>query len=285
MLEVETPLLGSAGTTDLQIESFVVKTPEGDRYLQTSPEFFLKRLLVQHGRSIFSLGKVFRCAEQGRWHNPEFSMLEWYRVGFDLNQIMDDTIALVRHCLGQPELRALKVSYRSLFERHFQIDPHSAGVNQLQDLVTRHTSYQSVLTDRNEGLQLLMSQVIEPGFDRHLTLVHDFPVGQAALARIHQVEGQEVAARFELYYGALELANGYYELTDADEQALRFEQDRIGRVELGLPAVPADHALIEAMRLGLPDCAGVSIGLDRLLAVQLGANNLESLLPFDWNQS
>ena len=285
VLEVETPLLGSAATTDPQIESFQLRAGGQTRYLQTSPEFFLKRLVASTGRSVYSLGKVFRNGETGRWHNPEFSMLEWYRVGFNLQGIMQDTCQLVAACLGQPELQAHRVSYRELFEQHFSLNPHRAELPEVEPLVHQYTSYQAPLVSVAEGLQLLMDQVIEPGFYSPFTLLYHFPADQCALARLTDCEGDPVAERFELYAGQLELANGYHELTDADEQAHRFANDLQQRQQAGQPQVTVDQALVEALRSGMPDCAGVSVGMDRLLAHAMQLDGIQPLLPFGWSQS
>lgn len=285
VLEVETPLLGTAGTTDPQIESFVMQADGAARYLQTSPEFFLKRLVAATGRSLYSLGKVFRAGEVGRWHNPEFTMLEWYRVGFNLDAIMDDTCQLVAAAMGRDSLEVERISYRQLFENQLGFNPHRVDFEQVQRAVANHTSYSSPLVSVSEGLQLLMDQLIEPTFSSPFTLVYHFPQSQAALARLTDQDGDPVAERFELYAGQVELANGYHELTDADEQAGRFQADLETRRQLGLPAVEPDQKLVDALRRGLPDCAGVSVGIDRLLAILLQQDSIAAVLFFDWTRA
>lgn len=281
-LEVEVPVIGRAAATDVALQSFPVTSPVlGAHYLQTSPEFFLKRLLARMPRSIYCITKAFRDEEQGRLHNPEFSMLEWYRVSCDLEGILADTLALVAAALGPVDVR--QCSYANLFAQYLNLDPHRVELAELHQLVRRHTSYDGEIQDRDEALQLLLNQVIEPQFDTEFTLIYHYPQGQAALARLtRDDQGREVAERFELYWRQMELANGYRELIDADEQARRFTADNRARASRGLPQMPADQKLIDALAAGLPECAGVSIGLDRLLACQLGRQSIEDLLLFPW---
>lgn len=283
VLEVEVPLLAKAGTTDPQIESFRVVGQSSRSYLQTSPEFFLKRLLSEIHHSCFCITKAFRDEEQGKNHNPEFSMLEWYRVEFDLDDIVEDCLDLVQLCLGQRE-HVFRETYSSLFQKHLNIDPHNIELKNLVPLVKQHTSYQGSCESVSEALQLLLSAVIEPTF-AGLTLVRDFPVDQAALARLGEDQsGQLVAQRFEIYFGNIELANGYLELTDVEEQRSRFELDNKIRRQIDRPSMQLDEGLLDAMKVGLPDCSGVSIGLDRLLMARLGLRQIDEVLLFPWNQ-
>lgn len=282
-LEVEVPLLSKVGTTDPQIESFGVVGQSSRSYLQTSPEFFLKRLLSQTHQSCFCITKAFRDEEQGKNHNPEFSMLEWYRVEFDLDGIVEDCLELIQQCLNSPQ-HVFRETYSSLFQKHLNIDPHNIELEQLMPLVEKYTSYQGSCESVSEALQLLLSTAIEPTFTG-LTLVRDFPVDQAALARLSKdLSGQLVAQRFEIYFDNIELANGYHELIDAGEQRSRFEQDNHKRRQMGRSEMMLDEALLDAMNVGLPDCSGVSIGLDRLLMARLGLDQIDDVLLFPWSQ-
>lgn len=287
-VEVEVPLLASAAATDAQLDSLRVETFTGPRYLHTSPEFFLKRLLCNYPHSIFTLTKTFRDGEAGRLHNPEFSMLEWYRVGADLHAIMEDTLRLVAASLSRDResLQVKQYSYREIFVEYLQIDPHRISWPDLQLLVRENTSFDGVLQNADEALQLLLSQCIEPKLSSEFTLLTHFPASQAALAKtLRTDDGVEVAERFELYWRSLELANGYHELLDADEQARRFAADNQMRCNRGLPVMPVDTALLQAMHAGLPPCAGVSVGVDRLLACRLGLETIVPTLLFPWDLS
>ncbi len=284
VLEVEVPLLARAGTTDPQIASFKVEGTSGRGYLQSSPEYFLKRLLCDIRHSCFSIGKAFRDEEQGAKHNPEFSMLEWYRIDFDLEALIEECIELICIGLGRRELVRIE-TYKSIFQHHLGIDPHQVQLADLQPLVGRHTSYGQACESVPEALQLLLSQLIEPEFSG-LTVIRDFPADQAALAQIApDASGQLVARRFEIYLGSTELANGYQELTDAEEQRRRFQEDINARRLAGREIPEMDQALLLAMsEPGLPDCCGVSIGLDRLLMTRMGLARIEDVLLFSWDK-
>lgn len=281
VLEVEVPLLAKRATTDPQINSFSVASASGARYLQSSPEYFLKRLLADIPQSIFTISKAFRDEEFGGKHNPEFSMLEWYRLDFKLADIIEDSLKLVQQYLG--DLPVARETYTSLFQRHLQIDPHQTKIQEIQALVEKHTSYTQECVSVEEALQLLLCTLIEPQFGSGITILSDFPVRQAALAEVEQDDrGQLVAKRFELYLGQTELANGYQELTDPNEQRRRFEQDNLIRAKLGRETHKLDEALLKAMGQGMPPCSGVSIGLDRLLMAKLGIDKIENVLLFPW---
>ncbi len=291
VLEVETPLLSAAGATDPHLDSFrtVYQGPGAPAgrtlYLHTSPEFPMKRLLAAGSGPIYQLCRVFRQGEAGRRHNPEFTMLEWYRPGFDDHALMDEAESLLRDVLG--ESRALgateRLSYREAFERHAGVDPHRADEAALREACERHgVPPVPGLEGRDAWLDLLLTHVVEPQLGRgRLCFLHDYPASQAALARLRtDARGDTVAARFELYCEGVELANGYHELLDADEQARRFAADRSTRVRNGLPDVPADENLIAALRHGLPDCAGVALGIDRLVMLAVGAASVEDAMAF-----
>lgn len=277
VLEVETPLLGLAASTDVHLAS----VRAGDnRYLQTSPEFAMKRLLAAGSGAIFQICKAFRAGEAGRRHNPEFSMLEWYRPGFDHFRLMDEVAELVGSILGISRVR--RVSYREAFSDALMIDPHYVADTALVELAYQHCGYRCEDEDRDTLLDLLMSQVVEPRLGRNeLTFVYDYPASQCALARVSSdAEGAEVAQRFELYVEGVELANGYLELSDALVQQQRFEADIAERQRRGLPIVPQDQRLVAALQAGLPDCAGVALGLDRLLMLKMGVASIREVIAF-----
>ncbi len=276
VLEVETPILGRATVTDPHIDSI----PAGDGYLQTSPEFAMKRLLAAGSGSIFQITKAFRRGETGRRHNPEFTMLEWYRVGFDHHRLMDDVEALLHDLLdtGVSE----RHTYGATFRDYVGIDPHTAEARDLQSAAARMGVSVGAPTklSREDWLNLLMAQVIEPRLgERAPVFVYDFPKELAALAKIRH-EGGGLAERFELYFHGTELANGYHELTDAQEQRERFESDLALREMLGRETVEADPNLLAAIEAGLPDCSGVAVGFDRLVMIAAGKTSLDEVLSF-----
>jgi len=279
VLEVSTPVLSFAGNTDPSIESFKTSSST-TQYLHTSPEFFMKRLLVEGSGSIYQICNVFRQGESGRYHNPEFSMLEWYRLNFDYQQLMDDVAALVHAVSGKtPEV--LKLSYQEAF-KSLGINPHTAREQQLTKLAEEQgISLQGMGGMNRDGwLNLLMSHVIEAGFDKEkLTFIYDYPASQASLAKVRK-DKYPVAERFELYWGGVELANGFTELQDADEQRWRFNHDNQRRLKVGHEPVPVDEKFLQALAKGLPACSGVALGLDRLLMVISGAASIDQVMSF-----
>lgn len=285
VLEVETPLLGHSAGTDPQLAPMQVlleRGGENDRaYLQTSPEFAMKRLLAAGSGPIYQLGKAFRDGDLGRRHNPEFTMLEWYRPGFDEHRLMDEVAALVSMVLGEKEIP--RCSYRQLFQQHLNIDPHHADSETLATLARQKLDVGFPDEDRDFWLDLLFSHLIEPGLEAQF--IYDYPASQAALARLHRnEEGELVARRFELVLRGMEIANGYFELSDSAEQALRFRQDQQLRREAGQEPLPLDMHLLEALEHGLPDCAGVALGVDRLLMLQLGLDDIRRVISFDFGR-
>ncbi len=287
ILEVETPLLCRSGITDPAIEPFVAVSGDSSqqpRFLQTSPEYAMKRLLAAWGEPIFQIGKAFRDGEAGSRHNPEFSLLEWYRPGFDHHQLMAEVADLVRFCLGERALQ--KYSYRELFQERLQLDPFTAPGAELEAVARRHLDPGNLSGDRDLWLDLLMSHVLEPQLGRGaLCFIYDYPTSQAALARVVQADDVWVGQRFELYVEGMELANGYCELTDAREQRQRFERDNALRRERGQRERPVDECLLAALEHGLPDCSGVALGIDRLLMLASGAADIRDVLSFDWERS
>jgi len=284
VLEVETPLLAAATVTDLHLDSIRcrLETPGGERrfYLQTSPEFAMKRLLAAGSGPIFQICKAFRNGEIGRCHNPEFTILEWYRPHFDHHALMDEMDALLETVLGVGA--AERVSYGELFERHLGVDPHRDPVFRLERAAARHGLAVDGLAgaDRDSWLQLLASHLIEPRLgDPRPTFVFDYPASQAALARIRGGD-PPVAERFEVFVAGVELANGFHELTDAREQRQRFENDLAQRRARGREAVPIDERLLAALHSGMPDCAGVALGVDRLAMLEAGVGSLAEVVAF-----
>ncbi|SEN31323.1 EF-P lysine aminoacylase EpmA [Vreelandella aquamarina] len=287
--EVETPVLGQGGSTDVHLVSLssLARTDKGQRklWLQTSPEFHMKRLLAADSGPIFQLAKSFRDGEVGARHNIEFTMLEWYRPGFTLAQLIEETTALVAHVLPQSPGPVVYYRYRELFHRHLEVDPFTTSLVTLRSLAAErgNMSAQALAEEgRDTCLDLLMGMVIEPTLgQQELSVVVDYPASQAALARRHQdADGEWVASRFELYLNGIELANGYDELTDAEEQRQRFDADNAERRRLGLPEVDVDAHLLAALEQGLPASSGVALGLDRLIQLALGKTRLEEVLAF-----
>ncbi|MCY7313409.1 MAG: EF-P lysine aminoacylase GenX [Pseudoxanthomonas sp.] len=289
VLEVETPILSQAGNTEPNIESFTtVFSGHADagtrmRWLRTSPEYPLKRLLAAGVGDCYELGRVFRNGEAGGRHNPEFTLLEWYRVGWDHLRLAEEAVELVQRALGliRKQADVVSLSYRELFQSGLGFDPFEASEEALRSALGE-LSLDGDGLERDDWLDLLITHRLQPHFppDR-ITVVLDWPATQCALARIRP--GQPpVAERFELYLGQHEIANGYHELLDPIEQRARFQRDlvtREGRIA-HLPAV--DERLLAAMAQGLPACAGVALGVDRLLMAMLGTDRIADVLPFDF---
>lgn len=288
VLEVETPMLSVAGNTEPNIDSFQtrfsghVDAGPALRWLRTSSEYPLKRLLAAGIGDCYELGRVFRNGEAGGRHNPEFTMLEWYRVGWDHRQLIEETVELVRTALALVERSAtLQVlSYRDLFLQGLELDPFTAPLEALQQPL-RDIRIDADGLGRDDWLDLLMTHCLQPGFpaDR-LTVVHDWPASQCALARIRDGD-PPVAERFELYLGGYELANGYHELNDAAEQRRRFLRDHALRQARGAVLPPLDEHLLQALP-ALPDCAGVAVGVDRLLMAMRGTAQIGEVLAYDF---
>jgi lysyl-tRNA synthetase class 2 len=285
VLEVETPLCVRHAVTDVQLQSLTVALPDAStpRYLHTSAEYAMKRLLAAGSGDIYQLCHVFRGGEQGPQHSLEFSMLEWYRLGFSLQQLMDEVAELVRLLLGAAAPATAEIfSYRECLQRALGIDALSDSDSRLADCA-RELGFEAALLlrcDRDQILDLLMATRVGPGLGRNgLCFVHRYPASQAALARLDP-DDVRVALRFELYLNGVELANGFEELSAATEQSARFNADlelRRSR-SLSLPAI--DTRLLAALEHGLPPCSGVAVGFDRLLMLAVGATNIEAVLSF-----
>ncbi|UCB54967.1 MAG: EF-P lysine aminoacylase GenX [Thiotrichales bacterium] len=291
VLEVETPLLSSAATTDPNLNSFSTRYLQQELYLNTSPEYCMKRMLAVNGDAIYQICKSFRDDELGPLHNPEFTMLEWYRPGYDMFELMDELGELIRLlavAYGLVVASIEKVSYAEAFMRSAGIDPHKTSAAECRDCALEHGIEQPVgLTDDVDGwLDWLLTQLLMPSFPSSgLTYLYDYPSSQAALAKLRRDRnGNAVAARFELFYGATELANGFDELLDAAEQRQRFEQENSHRRSSGLQSSVIDEQLLAALEQGLPACSGVALGLDRLLMLLAGADTLDQVLTFPFSR-
>ena len=283
VLEVETASLSPAAPTDPALESIAahVERLGGARYLHTSPEFAMKRLLADGIGDIYQLCRVYRDGEIGRWHQPEFTMLEWYRLAFDDAQLMDEVEALVRAVVGgrAAEWPALRVTYRDAFEQALGVDPLVEPDAVEARLRERGIDVPAGL-DVDGVLDLALAAAVLPSLPAEKWIfVHDYPANQAALARL-KPGAPQVAARFELFAEGLELANGWAELTDAKEQRRRFDADQAVRQRRGLPVRPIDDAFLAALERGLPDCAGVALGFDRLVAVAAGLSSVAATVAF-----
>jgi len=290
VLEVETPVALSHTVTDVQIESLRVQSDGAPRWLQTSPEYPMKRLLAAGSGDIFQICHVFRAGESGRLHNPEFTMLEWYRLGMDLPAIMQETVALAATLLaagGTKPGPAEMISYGQAFVRELGCDPLDAPGETLVQLSARHGLTASSINgaSRDDLLDFLVATVVGPSLGRgRLTCLHHFPASQAALAQVDAADPR-TALRFELYSEGTELANGYVELASAAEQQQRFEADLAARRRLGRSQPDVDTRLLAALRAGLPSCAGVAMGFDRVAMLALGATRIEDVMSFPWSRA
>ncbi|HEY3521807.1 MAG TPA: EF-P lysine aminoacylase EpmA [Rhodanobacteraceae bacterium] len=286
VLEVETPILSAAGNTDLHIEGFAtqftghVQAGARERFLRTSPEYPLKRLIAAGVGDCYELGRVFRNGEAGRSHNPEFTLLEWYRVGWDHHRLMDECAELVRTALALTgrDVAVKMTSYINWFKDELDLDPTRTDEAALRAPLAEFGIDPRGLT-RDDWLDLLVTHRLQPVLpEDRITLVYDYPSSQCALAKIRE-DAPPLAERFELYLGPHELANGYHELNNADEQRARFEHDNARRRERGLRELPIDENLLRALD-DLPDCAGVALGVDRLLMCLLDTSDIRDVLAF-----
>jgi lysyl-tRNA synthetase class 2 len=322
VLEVETPLLARTTASDIHIQSWRVindlagalpppylqrigketnpletnpletNHQETDcrktqrlkiKYLQTSPEFAMKRLLCAGSGSIYQICKAFRVEQNSNCHNPEFTMLEWYRLNFSLADLMHEVQQLVGSVTNQTTIP--RYTYREVFQQHLAIDPHLVPTDTLEKITRQHIELVGSEFQRNDFLQLLLSQVIEPAMTGSW-FIYDYPESQAALAQIDVDEhGARVARRFELFCNGMEIANGYQELADPAEQKRRFETDLDYREKNQLDVYPLDERLLAALNTGLPACAGVALGVDRLLMLVTGAKQIDQVLNFTTDQA
>lgn len=280
LIEVDTRSLDLFSVTDPYMSAFKVQTPGNQfaGYLQTSPEYAMKRLLSFGSGDIFQLGKAFRADEHGNNHDCEFTMLEWYRTGFGLKALMEEVSQLIKIILEDVQVQYY--SYQEIFVKTLHIDPMTVSDTELELFAREKLGDIPLDLLRDNYLSLLFSELIEPelGADK-LTFIYHYPASQASLAKIIESDGLLVAERFEAYYGELELANGFHELTDPAEQVGRFNKDNEIRQQLGQEQIAIDNRLIEALENGLPDCSGVALGVDRLLMIRLGQNDISRVLP------
>ena len=280
VLEVETPALCPATVTDPAIESLEVRRGRADRsrYLQTSPEFAMKRLLAAGSGSIFQIARAFRDGERGAHHNPEFTILEWYRVGFDHHRLIGDIDALLDRLLGPGP--SSRTTFREAFSRHLGVDPFTTATAELHD-ACESFGFASRAADaaRDECLDHLLAEAVQPALGPGRVYLLDFPASRAALARIRRGV-PDVAERFELYIDGVEIANGYHELRDAAELRRRMRRDVEARRKAGRPAPAVDERLLAAHEAGLPPCAGVALGFDRLVMLAGGYRSLREVLAF-----
>jgi lysyl-tRNA synthetase class 2 len=306
VLEVETPYLSSAGVSDLALDSIAARARSlgGPQYLHTSPEYAMKRLLASGSGDIYQFCRVFREDELGRWHQPEFTMLEWYRVGWDelrlmaeVEELMVDLLAHVAassstipsaehhhaasHATGsqRASMGSVRVTYDDALERALGLRSDDATANVVARLVACGVDVPRGLS-HDAVLDLAFAAVVAPAFaPDELTFVHDYPASQAALARVKPGR-TPVAARFEVFCGGIELANGFHELGDAAEQRRRFDAELEARRRAGRETPPLDEELLAALAHGLPDCSGVAVGIDRLIALALGSPDIAGAMAF-----
>ncbi|CAX57972.1 lysyl-tRNA synthetase (Lysine-tRNA ligase) [Erwinia billingiae Eb661] len=286
VLEVETPAMSQATVTDVHLVPFQTRfvgpgAAQGlDLYLMTSPEYHMKRLLAAGSGPIFQLCRSFRNEEAGRHHNPEFTMLEWYRPHYDMYRLMNEVDDLLQQVLECAPAETL--SYQQAFIRHLEMDPLSADKTQMREVAEKLGvgDLANREEDRDTLLQLLFMMGVEPqiGKDKPAFVYH-FPASQASLAEI-STEDHRVAERFEVYFKGIELANGFRELTDSREQKQRFDQDNRKRAASGLPQQPIDTNLLDALAHGMPDCSGVALGVDRIVMLALKADSLSEVIAF-----
>ena len=286
--EVDVPVLGRSTVTDNNIDSITAVTSGSGGYLQTSPEYFMKRLLAAGSGDIYCLGKAFRNGEAGQRHNPEFTLLEWYRCGWDEHQLMDelaDLMSQIYRASDQSPLAVHRGSYADYFAQVLAVDPHTASLHQLQQLAVAAGSDSWAGESRANCLDLLFSVQVEPQLPQGLVFVYDSHACQAALAHTTtNDQGQLVSRRFEVFVNGMELANGYFELIDSVEQGQRFAEDLKARSAANKPVVEVDNHFMDALAQGLPRCAGVALGVDRLLMQLQGAESIAHVMPFSWDR-
>ncbi len=290
VLEVETPSISRFPTVDLHLESFSVNTDEPAplRYLITSPEYHMKRLICAGTGSIFQISKAFRRDECGRNHNPEFTILEWYRVGWDHWQLMSEIESLLDHLMNSGPADYL--SYCEAFQQFMKIDPLSITLEQFLAICREFNLHspeflKSEAVERDERLNYLMGILIEPNLGKERPVfIYDYPATQANLAKLHG-DNPDLALRFEVYYRGLELGNGFYELTDADLQEKRFKDENQVRIQADKKDLPIDNLFISALESGMPDCSGVAMGVDRMIMLALGKSLVDDVMTFNWPRS
>lgn len=290
IMEVDTPILSAAAVTDPHIHSLSLSfQPQGfkeakQRFLQTSPEYAMKRLLAAGCGPIYQICKSFRLDTPGSRHSPEFTMLEWYQPNYDHHALMNEMDDFLQALLKTPA--AKRITYADLFFQETGLNPHTVSLTELTTFGNKHFEIASPITSIADWLDLIMSHCIEPslGLDRPV-FIYDFPISHAALARIRLSDDLPVASRFEVYFKGIELANGFHELQNANEQRERFVRELKHRQQMSLPSVPLDERFLAALQAGLPDCSGVALGIDRLMMLALEAEKLSEVLSFDFDSA
>lgn len=274
-LEVETPLVADEVIPELHIEPLRL---ENGQFLQASPEMAMKCLLVAGAKAIFQVTHSFRAGERGQLHNPEFAIVEWYRAGDDMTAGIDLIDEMMQHLLGVPP--AIRTTYAAAFELHAGINPFTASLDGLAAIEEAPSGMNAI--DRDEWLNLILAKRVEPNLGRDRPeIVYHYPASQASLAKtVTLPSGHKVAERFELYYRGIELANGYHELSDAQEQRRRFEAVNTARLSDGRHALPIPEEFLAALERGLPDCTGVALGFDRLATLAAGSSSIDEVVAF-----
>ena len=291
VLEVETPALSQAGNTDPFIESLLIRQEitqdTKPRYLHTSPEYAMKRLLADNSGDIYQICKVWRAGESGRNHNPEFTLLEWYRVGYHYHQLIQEVAELLLSLLPKLEKNTQIVTYQKLFLDAFSINPHQTSQKELADCVQQNIS--GLTTDNLDQqalLDALLTHCIEPNFDKNaLTFVIDYPANQSALAQIRTDENFSVAERFEVYLGASELGNGYQEETSYKRNTEILDTENTQRKTNQQTIVTQDKHFLQAMKAGMPASSGVAIGIDRILMILADVESIQEVINFPWGNA
>ena len=287
VMEVETPLLGLHAVTDPNIQSIETSDSAGKRYLQTSPEYSMKRLLAAGAGDIYQICKSFRAQESGNFHNPEFTLVEWYRHDFSLQQMMQETVEFISGLLSgtDRDIDVAYLDYNEATRQKFGATMQEMRGPQLEKLATDHGLVNPCTLSNEQVSDFVFSSLVVPEFSRNkLTIVYDYPASQASLAKL-SVDNPQIAQRFEVFYGGHELANGFVELTDAKDQLSRFNQDQQKRSQRGLPQVEIDRRLIAALEYGLPRCAGVAVGFDRIVMFVCAATSIKEVISFDWDSA
>ncbi|MCW8879904.1 MAG: EF-P lysine aminoacylase EpmA [Kangiellaceae bacterium] len=285
-LEVDTPLLRKHTVTDPYMNAMQVVDHQGKAkgFLQTSPEYAMKILLSSGSGDIYQLGKVFRADESGIHHSPEFTMLEWYRLGWTYLELIEEVHTIIELTAGKK--KRVSFTYQQAFLEFLEFDPFTIRLSELKQIASEKLGElpDNMLFDNY--LTLMFASLIEPAFDpQKVTYVTDFPASQASLARKRTVNGNAVANRFEAYSGGLELANGFEELTDSNEQLARFEEDNRLRKKLGYVTQEIDTCFINALKKGLPACSGVAVGFDRLLMLAANVESIREVLPINFGRT
>lgn len=281
VMEVDTPCLGANTVTDPHIDSFSLLENRRAWFLQTSPEFYMKRLLAAGTGDIYYLGKAFRQEELGAKHLREFTLLEWYRESFDIGALVQEVEALIQCVANDQTIVADRVTYRACFQRSTGLDPHTAETRELVEFARKQMDLDFSGMSRSGWLDLLFAEIVEPTLSDGLYIVVDYPVCQSALARIDRdARGTFVAKRFEVYWKGIELANGYWELLDPQEQRERFGADLSAREVLQKNPVTPDEHFLASLESGLPECSGVALGIDRLLMCLTGEKAISRVVSF-----